>query len=71
MIIESETFCHEVETLYAKNDINMFEAIFIVCDKYNIDYEYVGPLVNRSIKEKLKQDAIKIKLMKSDSYSLF
>jgi len=71
MIIDSETFCIEVEKLYAHHEMSIFESIFLICDRYNIDYEFVGPLVNRSIKEKLEREAIKLNLMESNQYTLF
>ena len=71
MIIDPETFCKEVEELHAHNGSTMFDAIFQTCDQYGVDYEMVGPLVNRSIREKLKNEAIEKNLMKAESYSLF
>jgi hypothetical protein len=71
MIIDSDTFCIEVEKLHAHHGMSMFESIFLICERYNIDFEYVGPLVNRSIKEKLECEAIQKNLMKSTQHTLF
>lgn len=71
MIIDPENFCRRVEELHAHNDMSMFESVFAVCDDYGVDYEMVGPLVNRSIREKIKNEAIQLNLMKSDSFTLF
>lgn len=71
MIIEPEIFCREVENLHAHHGFSMFDAVFQTCDNYGVDYSLVGPLVNRSIKEKIKKEAIKMNLLKQESYTLF
>lgn len=71
MIIDPEQFCKEVEHLHAHNEVGMFEAVFSICDNHGVDYEMVGPLVNRSIKEKIKFEAIRMNLLKTDSHTLF
>lgn len=71
MIIDQETFCYEVERLHAHHGMTVFESIFLACEKYNIDYEFVNPLINRSIREKLQVEAVQKNLMRSESHSLF
>ena len=71
MIVDQETFCDEVEKLHAHKGLTMFESIFACCDKFNIDYELVGPLVNRSVREKLEEEAVSRRMMTSSTHSLF
>ena len=71
MIIDPEHFCQEVEELHAYEGMTIFEALMFVCEDNGVDYECVGPLVNRSIKEKIKVEAINKNLLKSDTHSLF
>jgi hypothetical protein len=71
MIISEENFCDEIEQLHAHGKLTMFDSIFAICEKYKIDYECVGTIVNRSIQEKLKEEAFDKKLMKRESIPLF
>lgn len=71
MIIIKKEFCNFVEEYYASTDTNMIDAVLYSCEKFNIDPEYSGSLINRSIKEKLEIDFIDINLLKTDkTYSL-
>lgn len=71
MIINPDTFCKEVEHTHAHENVSMFDSIFRVCDNHGVDYDMVGSLVNRSIREKVKNEAVERNLMKCDTIPLF
>jgi len=64
MIISKKDFCVYVEELNSKNEMSIVDNMLQACEDYNIDPLYVGPLVNRSLREKLSIEFANINLLK-------
>ena len=57
-ILDADRICYEIETRFADNDdLTMIDSVLEVCDSHHIDPEMVGPIINRSIKEKIYVEA--------------
>jgi hypothetical protein len=56
----------EIEKLKLENPgLNYIECTVEVCERYDIELEAVKKILNRSIKEKLEADAMKLNLLKN------
>jgi len=64
MIISKKDFCIYVEELNSENEMSIIDNVLQACDDHNIDPLYVGPLVNRSLREKLSLEFADINLLK-------
>ena len=68
MIITKKDFCNHVEKEYANNtNATMIDTILEACTQFNVDPEMVEPLVNRSLKDKMKVEFIELNYMKSEN----
>lgn len=68
MIITKKDFCHHVEKEYADNKgVTMIDTILEACIQFNVDPEMVEPLVNRSLKDKMKVEFIELNYLKSEN----
>ncbi len=59
-------FSMEVEKMVAESDgaTTYIEAVAELVEKYQIDYDKVSSLILRSLKEKLRYDAVRLKYLK-------
>jgi hypothetical protein len=64
MIISKKDFCAYIEELNADNELSIIDNVLQACMDHNIDPLFVGPLINRSIKEKLEIEFSDINLLK-------
>lgn len=66
-------FALEVENIVIANQCNYIDAIVMFCETNNIEIESVTKLISKTLKEKLKYDAIKLNFIKrtSNAKSLF
>jgi hypothetical protein len=66
-------FALEVENIVITNQCNYIDAIVMFCETNNIEIESVTKLISKTLKEKLKYDAIKLNFIKrtSNAKSLF
>ena len=68
MIITKKDFCNHVEKEYADNEnTTIIDTILEACVKFNIDPEMIEPLVNRSLKDKMKVEFIDLNYLKSEN----
>lgn len=68
MIITKKDFCNYVEKHYADNtNTTMIDTILEACIQFNVDPEMVEPLVNRSLKDKMKVEFIELNYLKSEN----
>lgn len=67
MIITKKDFCLHVEDEHIGNDMSIIDNVLAACDEFNIDPEMVEPLINRSIKEKMHQEYIKLNYIKAEN----
>ena len=50
-------FTSDIEQLVLQSDLNYIEAIISYCEEKNIEFESVGKLISKPLKDKLKADA--------------
>ena len=67
MIVTKDEFCYTAEETFASTEMNMIDSVLSTCEKFNVDPELVEPLINRSIKEKMKLDYIELNYMKYEN----
>lgn len=70
MIIDKDEFCEEIEKEYANslpNEHSIIDVIINICEKYNIDILMIKPLLNRSITERIYNEALKLNMMKQSN----
>ena len=60
-------FALEIEQIVAKEGMNYIDAICHYCDVNGIEVESVTKLVSKTLKERLKYDAINLNFMKKTS----
>ncbi len=65
MILTKKSFCLHVEEEFSKNDLSMIDTVLLACEEFNIDPALVEPLINRSVKEKIKREFVNLNLLKS------
>ena len=66
-MIVDKTICEEIEEEYAYNEKTMLDVVIDICERHNIDLELCKPLINRSIKEKLRLDFVKLNYLKENN----
>jgi len=57
-------FANFIEQMVARYNIQYMEAVIKYCTEMEVDLESVGPLINKKLKEKIQQEAVKANLMK-------
>ncbi len=60
-------FALEIEQIVAKEGMNYIDAICHYCDANGIEVESVTKLISKTLKERLKYDAINLNFMKKTS----
>lgn len=58
-----------IEQMVADYNIPYMEAVIKYCAEMEIDVESVGPLINKKLKEKIQQEAIRSNMMKQKEVS--
>lgn len=61
----------EVERIKAETGLNYIECIIEVCEIYGIEPETMKSILPKAIKEKLKQDAVELNMVKGSKNTLF
>jgi hypothetical protein len=64
MVITPKDFIDFVEETFATTDLNMIDSVLLACSTFNVDPEMVEPFINRSIKEKIRVDYVKLNYLK-------
>lgn len=59
-------FSMEVERIHSESngDVSYIDAVVICCDKHDIEYEMAPKLLMRSLKDKIKYDAVRLQFIK-------
>ena len=65
--MNSKKFGLIIEDMVKKQKIPYMDAVIKYCDDNNIDLTSVGPLVNKSLKEKIKEEAQNLNLVEKSS----
>jgi len=61
--MNSKTFSQEIEDIVRKQKISYMDAIIHLCELKDLDPGRVNSFINKQIKEKLKVEAINLKLL--------
>jgi len=70
MIINKKDFCLYIEDEYINKDNSIIDSVLNACSEYNVDVSLVEPLINRSIKEKMKIEYERLNYLKNDIVSI-
>ena len=62
-------FTSDIELLVLNSDLNYIEAIISYCEEKNIEFESVGKLISKPLKDKLKAEATELNYLKRTSRS--
>tara|TARA_B100000427_G_scaffold325302_1_gene331914 strand:- start:1372 stop:1626 length:255 start_codon:yes stop_codon:yes gene_type:complete len=62
-------FTSDIEQLVMSSDLNYMEAIISYCEEKNIEFESVGKLISKPLKDKLKAEATELNYLKRTSRS--
>ena len=65
--LTKDSFAEKIEFLVRDTGMNYIDAIVQFCTENNIEYETVGKLMTRPLKEKLKYDADVLNYLKGSS----
>lgn len=64
--VTKEQFQNEIYEIVAADDINFFDAIMCLVEKYSIEEVYVNKLLNDDIKEKMVEELVELRMVKDD-----
>ena len=58
-----------IEEQYANDteENTIIDTVLYACEEYNVDPEMVEPLINRSVKEKMRVEYVKLNYLKDDT----
>ena len=65
--MNSKKFGLLIEDIVKKQKIPYMDAVITYCEDNEIDLSSVGPLINKSLKEKIKEEAQKLNLVEKSS----
>ena len=67
--LDQNKFTQDVEQLVLNTELNYIEAIISYCEEKNIEFESVGKLISKPLKDKLKAAATELNYLKRTSRS--
>jgi hypothetical protein len=67
MLMNSKKFALIIEGVVKDKKISYLDAVLHYCEDNDIDTASVGPLINKSLKEKIKAEAEKLNLVERSS----
>lgn len=67
MLMNSKKFGLTIEEIVKTKKISYMDAIVYFCDKHEVDPATIGPMVNKSLKEKIQIEAENLRLIKKSS----
>jgi hypothetical protein len=67
MIVTQKDFCLFIEKNYAKGELSIIDSVLHACGRFNVDPAMIEPLINRSVKEKIKREYIKLNYLKEEN----
>ena len=65
--MNSKEFSLKIEGIVKEKKIPYMDAVLQYCDDNDIDTATIGPLINKSLKEKIKIEAEKLNLVEKSS----
>jgi len=66
-IIKKEEFSKEVLEVMKQKNLSGIDAVLFLVDKYNMEFENVSKLIDKSLKEMIEFEATEMKMLKSES----
>jgi hypothetical protein len=70
MLMNSKKFALIIEGVVKDKRISYLDAVLHYCEDNDIDTASVGPLINKSLKEKIKAEAEKLNLVERSSTAI-
>tara|TARA_B100000085_G_scaffold231720_1_gene218657 strand:+ start:310 stop:531 length:222 start_codon:yes stop_codon:yes gene_type:complete len=67
MLMNSKKFALTIEAIVKDKKIPYMDAVLKYCEDNDIDASSVGPLINKSLKEKIQAEAEKLNLIEKSS----
>ena len=67
MLMNSKKFALTIEAIVKEKKIPYMDAVIKFCEENDIDTATVGPLINKSLKEKIQLEAEKLNLVGKSS----
>ena len=67
MLMNSKKFAMTIEAMVKERKMPYMDAVLKFCEENDIDTASVGPLINKSLKEKIKAEAEKLNLVERSS----
>lgn len=61
--MNSKEFSLEIEKVVKEKRISYMDAVIWYCEQNEIDVSTVSPLVNKSLKEKIQNEAIDLRML--------
>jgi len=65
--MNSKEFSLKIEEIVNQKRCSYMDAVVLFCDENEIDTSTIKPLISKSLKEKIKLEAIDLKLLKEKS----
>ena len=62
--MNSKEFSLNIESIVKEKKITYMDAVIDYCNNNDIDLGTVNPMINKSLKEKIKAEAINLKMIK-------
>tara|TARA_Y100001937_G_scaffold32982_1_gene47043 strand:- start:92 stop:307 length:216 start_codon:yes stop_codon:yes gene_type:complete len=62
--MNSKEFSLKIESIVKDKRITYMDAVIDYCNNNDIDLGTVNPMINKSLKEKIKSEAINLKMIK-------
>tara|TARA_B100000424_G_C22646110_1_gene356711 strand:+ start:131 stop:346 length:216 start_codon:yes stop_codon:yes gene_type:complete len=62
--MNSKEFSLKIESIVKEKRITYMDAVIDYCNNNDIDLGTVNPMINKSLKEKIKSEAINLKMIK-------
>ena len=67
--LDQNKFTTDIEQLVLTTELNYIEALVSYCEENNIEFESVGKLIAKPLKDKLKAEATELNYLKRTSRS--
>ena len=67
MLMNSKKFALTIEAIVKEKKIPYMDAVLKYCEDNDIDTSSIGPLINKSLKEKIQAEAEKLNLIEKSS----
>ena len=67
MLMNSKKFALTIEAIVKEKKIPYMDAVLKYCEDNDIDASSIGPLINKSLKEKIQAEAEKLNLIEKSS----